>query len=99
VQGDGGRALEAVANEDLNGCWWRATGAYFEATPRDKGVLGRLGVRNDLLWTMMATFGGPGGGDASVGWMVQALMLGVDGSLGMFCYFACILLFRAVEVV
>jgi hypothetical protein len=47
-----------VVDEDLNGCWWRATGAYFEAAPREKCVLGRLGVQNDLQWTMMVTFGG-----------------------------------------
>ena len=27
------------------------------------GVLSGLGARNDLLWNVMVTFGGPGGGD------------------------------------
>jgi hypothetical protein len=36
-------------------------------------------------------FGGPGGGDACVGWMVQALLLGVDEKLVVFCYFARVL--------
>ena len=30
---------------------------------RGTGVLGGLGARNDLLWNVMVTFGGPGGGD------------------------------------
>jgi hypothetical protein len=30
---------------------------------RGIGVLGEFGARNDLLWSVMVTFGGPGGRD------------------------------------
>jgi hypothetical protein len=62
-----------VDEEDVNplasetACWlrdrWEPCKHKLKPSLRETGVLGGLGARNDLLWNVTVTFGGPSGGD------------------------------------